>query len=58
MSLLKHCCQNSSPLNLYKCAYKDREKDYLSILHFLNSLLQKEVIQNLIFKVINTITMS
>lgn len=34
------------------------DKDYLSILHFLNPLLQKEVIQNLIFKVTNTMTMS
>lgn len=34
------------------------ETEYLSILHFLNSVLQKEVIQNPIFKVANTINMS
>lgn len=45
MFLIKYCCQNSSPLNLYKCDYKYKDKNYLPILHFINSLLQKEVIQ-------------
>lgn len=54
MSLIKCCCQNSSALT--RNAPINTDEEDLSSLHFLNSLLQKEVIQNLTFKVTNPIT--
>ena len=57
MSLIKHCCQNSSPLSLYKCAYKYRRGLFIH-LAFPQFFATKGSNPEPNIKVTNTMTMS
>ena len=57
MSVIKHCCQNSSPLSLSKCAYKYRQGLFIH-LAFPQFFATKRSNPEPNIKVINTMPMS